>query len=69
MAERLPPKTLIISLPALTVAEAAAIIQLIDSLHHLLWEEYGEAVVDLYALDHAESPGPQPDDPDDWPPF
>jgi len=47
----LPPEILTISLPALGPNEAEMILQLVDQIHGLLWEAYGQAVFDHLADD------------------
>jgi len=47
----LPPEILTISLPALCPNEAEMILQLVDQIHGLLWETYGDAVFDHLAED------------------
>ncbi len=42
----LPPQNLWLSLPALSASEAEMILHLVDELQRLLWEAYGDAVVD-----------------------
>lgn len=49
----LPPKNLWLSLPALTADEAEQLMNLVDSLQKLLWEAYGDDVLDNVA-DHYE---------------
>jgi hypothetical protein len=63
--ERLPPKNLYFSLPALTRAEAETLLHFVDTVQGLLWEAYGQDVFD-YVDDGA--PG-EPDDPEDDIPF
>jgi hypothetical protein len=60
----LPPQILTISLPALSPDEAEMILQLVDQLHGLLWEAYGDAVFDHLAEDHVadDSEIARPDD-------
>jgi hypothetical protein len=41
----LPPQNLWLSLPALTPDEAEMILNLVDELHRLLWEAYGDVVI------------------------
>lgn len=61
---RLPPKNLLLSLPALTASEAEAILSFIDELSALLWDAYGRDVYDL------EPDGePLGQDSDDGPPW
>jgi hypothetical protein len=64
----LAPQTLTISLPAISVDEAEMILQLVDQLHDLLWDAYGEAVTDQMADDQAPDT-PEPDDDDQIPDF
>jgi len=64
LAPLLPPKNLTLSLPALSVDEAEMILQLVDQLHELLWEAYGEAVIDQWMENQAPDTL-QPTDPDD----
>lgn len=52
----LPPQILTISLPALSPDEAEMILQLVDQLHGLLWEAYGQAVFDHLAEEHSPDP-------------
>ena len=44
----LPPKNLYLSLPALTVAQAEALLSFVDTLRDFLWEAYGDDVFDLH---------------------
>jgi hypothetical protein len=53
----LPPRTLVLTLPAMTVAQAQRLLETIDAISEALWAEYGEAVIDLTALR-----GPSEDD-------
>jgi hypothetical protein len=46
--ERLPPKNLHLTLPALTAREADELISLIDALQTLLWDAYGHDIALLY---------------------
>lgn len=48
--QRLPSRTLILTLPAMTVAEAERLLDVLGSLSEALWAEYGEAVIDLDVL-------------------
>jgi hypothetical protein len=57
--ERLPPRTLRLSLPALTPAQAEALLDLVTELHELVWAEYG----DSYEL-RGDRGDDQRDDPD-----
>ena len=43
--ERLPPRTLVITLPAMTIAQAEKVLEIVDLLSEALWAEYGEAVI------------------------
>lgn len=54
---RLPSRTLILTLPAMTVAEAEKVIDVLNSFSEALWAEYGEAVIDPKVLR-----GPRPED-------
>jgi hypothetical protein len=47
--ERLSPKNLHITLPALTIQEAERLLSLIDELQRVLWDAYGDHVVHVYA--------------------
>ena len=62
---RLPPKNLYLSLPALTAAEAEALLSFVDTLQHLLYEAYGDDVFDL----RNDGPDHEASDPDDGPDF
>jgi len=69
--ERLASRTLILTLPAMTVAQAEKLLDFVGSLSEALWAEYGEAMIDLDVLR-----GPRPEDfpdpnsnPDDDLPF
>ncbi len=42
----LPPQNLWLSLPALSADEAEMILHLVDELQRLLWEAYGDAIID-----------------------
>jgi hypothetical protein len=61
----LAPQTLTLSLPALSVDEAEMILQLIDQLHNLLWDAYGEAVADEMAEDQIPDTSGHADGDDD----
>lgn len=47
--ERISPRMLVITLPAMTVAQAEKVLEVVDLLSEALWAEYGEAVIDLDA--------------------
>jgi hypothetical protein len=69
--EKLPPHTLLIPLPTMTVEQAEKLLELFDSLSGALWSQYGEAVIDLAVV---RGPSPSDVDPvyrdtDDDPPF
>jgi hypothetical protein len=53
--KRLPAKDLHLTLPELTVEQAAELLSLIDDLYCRLWDTYGHEVVQLYG-------DPRPDD-------
>lgn len=65
---RLPSRTLILTLPAMTVAQAEHLIDFVRALSEALWAEYGEAMIDLEVLGPRveDFPGSNPDD--DLPP-
>jgi hypothetical protein len=48
--KKLPPRTLILTLPAMTIEQAECLLEAFDLLSEALWAEYGEAVIDLEAL-------------------
>ena len=61
----LPPENLWLSLPALTADEAEMILNLVDELHRLLWEAYGDVVIDNCAATRkVEASGPHTSDDD-----
>jgi hypothetical protein len=64
--DRLPPRTLTLHLPAMTAAQAEQLLDVVDTLAKLLWEEYGDAVLDRAVL--REPPDPDPSD-EELPPF
>jgi hypothetical protein len=47
--ERIPPRMLLITLPAMTIAQAEKVLEVVDLLSEALWAEYGQAVIDLAA--------------------
>jgi hypothetical protein len=65
----IPPKTLVLSLPALSRGQAEQLLHLVDALQQALWDAYADDVFEL-AADRAS---PQPDSdalgPDDFPDF
>lgn len=65
----LPPKDLRISLPAISIDEAEMILQLVDQLHDLLWDAYGEAVNEHMVDDHAPDASEPTDGNDQIPDF
>jgi hypothetical protein len=54
----LPPENIWLSLPALTADEAEMILNLLDELQRLLWEAYGDAVIDNLAPTRKPQPRP-----------
>jgi hypothetical protein len=44
--ERLPPRMLVITLPAMNIAQAERVLEVVDLLSEALWAEYGPAVID-----------------------
>ncbi|MGH7339811.1 MAG: hypothetical protein ACREKH_04905 [Candidatus Rokuibacteriota bacterium] len=66
---RLPPQNIWLSLPALTADQAEVILDLVDELQRLLWEIYGDAVIDYFAEASAADPPWESHDDDDGPDF
>jgi hypothetical protein len=67
--ERLPPRTLVITLPAMTIAQAEKILEIVDLLSEALWAEYGEAVIDLEGRSDTREDDLTADGDDDRSPF
>ena len=44
----LPPQNLWLSLPALSADEAEMMVHLVDELQRLLWDAYGDAIIDQH---------------------
>ena len=65
--KHLPPRTLILTLPSMTIEQAESLIDFVGSLSDALWAEYGEAMIDLELLrdpdsQDSDSEPPLPDD-------
>jgi hypothetical protein len=43
--KRLPSRTLILTLPAMTIEQAEKILELVDLIAEMIWTEYGPGVI------------------------
>jgi len=68
MSQRPPLRVVSFAIPVLAPREAEAVIDLLEQIQGgVLWDAYGEAIVDLDAHDDPANERELPEDPDDLP--
>ena len=69
---RLPSRTALFALPALSAREAEVLIDLLGQIQGALWDTYGDAILGQLNVEEpptADSSSPPSDDSDDSSPF